>query len=264
MDNGSRINRFDKKRRSTKLITTLGIVGGVLAAVLLLILILPFGENGTPAASDENENENEKETKNEESNQSKSNEETDTSKSGENEQEGQSSSENDGTSKQEEEQTDSTDKESDKKSNDKENESEEDNTNSEEITTESDDPNVVKTIKKDWEPIVTDQEGNHTTTYTEGTKDWKEMEASFRKATGLSEGNMINWWTTRGKDSQSVVGTVTNNAQTKVYRVYSTWVENEGWKPVKVEELKENDKKNNHKETNQEEQNEEANEEEEQ
>ena len=90
------------------------------------------------------------------------------------------------------------------------------------------------------------------------------MEASFSRATGISKGNMINWWTTRGNDSQSVVGTVTNGSQTEVYRVYSTWVENEGWKPVKVEKLKENDKKNNHKETTNEAQNEDADTDEEQ
>ena len=32
-----------------------------------------------------------------------------------------------------------------------------------------------------------------------------------------------------------------NNPQS--YRVYIEWVDGEGWKPVKVEELKENDKR---------------------
>ncbi|MEG0553418.1 MAG: DUF1510 family protein [Carnobacterium sp.] len=40
---------------------------------------------------------------------------------------------------------------------------------------------------------------------------------------------------------QKVVATVSDTQQTKTYRIFLTWIENKGWQPNKVEQLKAND-----------------------
>lgn len=53
---------------------------------------------------------------------------------------------------------------------------------------------------------------------------------------------MIEWWIENGGD-QKVIATVSDTAETEVFRVFLSWVDNEGWQPTKVEILIENDKK---------------------
>lgn len=60
--------------------------------------------------------------------------------------------------------------------------------------------------------------------------------------TGIPEDNMIEWWVGNGGD-QKVVATVSDREETETYRVYLSWVDNEGWQPTKLETLVENDKK---------------------
>ncbi|MCP8616949.1 YrrS family protein [Salirhabdus salicampi] len=109
---------------------------------------------------------------------------------------------------------------------------------------ENADENVLETIVKDWEPIGTEQDEPHVTTYDDSTVDWEEMILAVHYATELEEGDSIIWWVKgSNEDPQKPVITVSNRDQTETYRVYLHWVTENGWEPTKVELLKENDQK---------------------
>ncbi|KGX88958.1 YrrS family protein [Pontibacillus litoralis] len=192
MSDQSRLNRYDKRRKNTKLITNLSVAGGVLAISLLLIILLPFGGDDAPKAIDGNNQEKQEEK----------------------------------DVQQTEVEVEEIDQEEEEKDEVK--------------VTPSNEENVVEVWEKDWSPVATEQT-NHGTILQQGSQDWAEMEEAFRVATGLSEGDMINWWSTRWKGDQSVIGTVSNGAKTEHYKVYVEWIDNEGWKPIKVEVLENND-----------------------
>ncbi len=106
----------------------------------------------------------------------------------------------------------------------------------------ADDENVIDAYTANWQPIGTEQTGPHTTTFDDGSTDRVEMESAIRLAAGLAEGDMITWWLQNGGD-QKVIGTVSNRSETQTYRVYLSWMDNQGWQPTLVEVLKENDQK---------------------
>ncbi|PAV28979.1 hypothetical protein CIL05_13440 [Virgibacillus profundi] len=228
-DKHSRLNKFEKRRKNTKGISILLIIAGILIIVLLGIWLFGGGneeeENAEQPDSisedivinDDNENNN---TEDESSSD-----------------EGNSDSENTDESADETEEDSNDDQNSDEESNQDNNEDIE----AEEV--EPSDDNVSRAYTGNWEPIGTEQEGPHTTTYEEGTADRKELKQAASLATGLAEDDMIEWWYENGGD-QKVIATVSNNAQTETYRVYLSWIDEEGWKPTKVEELIENDRKN--------------------
>lgn len=100
----------------------------------------------------------------------------------------------------------------------------------------SDDSNVVKAIEGDWDPIGTEQEGPHTTTYEEGSQDRIEIREAVLMVTDLEEDNLVEQWIGRGGE-QKVIATVSNLDLTETYRVYLDWIDGEGWQPTRVEEL---------------------------
>lgn len=105
---------------------------------------------------------------------------------------------------------------------------------------EPSDDNVIQAYEGNWEPIGTEQEGPHTVTFSDNSIDRLEMRKAILLATGLSENDYHEWWLANGGD-QKVIATVSNNNETEVFRVYLSWIDNEGWQPTKVELLKEND-----------------------
>ncbi|MBC1473615.1 DUF1510 family protein [Listeria grandensis] len=115
-----------------------------------------------------------------------------------------------------------------------------------ETTEKSDDPNVSQVIKKDWKPVGTEQKGDHVNSYEMKSQDWEEKVNAFSKATGIDKGDMTIWYVGRGEDpATQSIGTVTTKSDPDTaFRVYITWIDGEGWKPTKVEELKTNDKRN--------------------
>lgn len=116
-------------------------------------------------------------------------------------------------------------------------------TNSEEVIVKDGgtSPNVINTIiNPSWQPVGTVQSEPHVSVYKEGSVDWNEMMKAVSYATGLAESSYTVWWVGRNGDNQSTI-TIENNNDYKLYRVYIQWMENEGWKPLKIEELKEND-----------------------
>ena len=111
-----------------------------------------------------------------------------------------------------------------------------------EIQGNSNDSNVVKSYSGDWNPVGTTQKGTHRTNYSKGSADRKEIRQAVSQVTGVSESDMIEWRVENG-GKQKVEATITNGKQTETYRVYLSWVDNNGWKVTKYEELKRNDKK---------------------
>ncbi|WAA10296.1 YrrS family protein [Fervidibacillus albus] len=108
----------------------------------------------------------------------------------------------------------------------------------------SDDPNVIKAvIDPSWEPIGTSQTGEHITVYDKGSTDRIEMEQALAYATNTTVDNLTIWWLQRGEIvNKHVIGTVETKNDGQVYRVYLEWIDGQGWKPTKMEYLKENDK----------------------
>jgi len=214
-DRNSRYERYEKRRKSTKLMTILGIVGGLLAVILIAVIIFPFGDNNAQEPSEEDgaiTSEKDDDTSGDTGNQDS---QTDDDRASTNSNGDSSDSTTDGNG-----------------------ESSDDNQDS-----QSDDENVIETIQKDWEPIGTEQEGDHVATFDKTSQDWKEMKKAVYLGAGLQQDNYILWHIGNGGSPQKAIGTVTNKAQTEIYRVYIQWVDDKGWKPTKVEILRENDKK---------------------
>jgi cytoskeletal protein RodZ len=99
--------------------------------------------------------------------------------------------------------------------------------------------NVLRTIENPaWKPVGTVQTGEHTTVYDKTSVDWQEMLKAISYATGLEETNTTVYWF--GRDKTGGTGsfsTVASKDKTQKYNVYLEWVDGEGWKPAKVEEL---------------------------
>ncbi len=112
-------------------------------------------------------------------------------------------------------------------------------------TEKSDDPNVNQVITKDWKSVGTKQSGDHVNSYDATSQDWKEKIQAFSEATGIDADNMTLWFVGRGADpATESIGTVSEKSTPdKAYRVYIAWRDGEGWQPMKVEELKQNDKR---------------------
>ncbi|WP_108669503.1 YrrS family protein [Peribacillus acanthi] len=95
-----------------------------------------------------------------------------------------------------------------------------------------------------WKPVGTTQVGEHSADFTKDGTDWNEMEKAIMYGAGLTEGSYTLWWLERGGNPTSqAIGTISPKDNSTTYRVYIDWIDGEGWKPTKVEELIVNDKK---------------------
>lgn len=102
----------------------------------------------------------------------------------------------------------------------------------------STDENVIVAYRGDWQPIGTTQTGEHITNYNDGSQDRTEIKRAVSYVTNIEEDDMIEHWI--GNDGhQKVQATVSSKTTGQFYRVYLTWVDEQGWKPTKVERLKE-------------------------
>ncbi|WP_409289423.1 YrrS family protein [Peribacillus sp. SCS-37] len=107
-----------------------------------------------------------------------------------------------------------------------------------------DSPNVKRSyVNESWKPVGTSQQGEHTATYEEGSADWIEMEKALAYGAKIDPGNLTVWWIENNGSPNSAAGTVSAKDSDQTYRVFIEWVDGQGWKPVKVQELKVNDKK---------------------
>lgn len=220
-DNKTRKNKFEKRRKNTKLISILLIVGGILLIVLIAIWL--FGGKDNKPVETKNEPQNAEE--NIDNDAEKDNE--DFQKAENNEKESEIANE----------QEDAVNNSGEKSNEDDDTDV---NTEIEVESVEPSDDNVAKAYRGNWEPIGTNQSEPHTTVYAEESTDRNEIEQAIRIATGLDD--MITWWLTND-GPEKTVATVSDRDQTQTYRVYLSWIENQGWQPTVVEELKVNDKK---------------------
>ncbi|WP_445612754.1 YrrS family protein [Geobacillus sp. YF-1] len=88
-----------------------------------------------------------------------------------------------------------------------------------------------------WQPVGTTQSEPHETVFDENSVDWKEMLDAVSYATGIAPEEMIVWFIGNNGPNKAVA-TISTKGQTAHYRVYIEWVTNEGWKPTKVQKLK--------------------------
>lgn len=93
-------------------------------------------------------------------------------------------------------------------------------------------------INPSWEPIPTQQTGEHVSQYVKSSVDWKEKQEAIAYATGLSIDDTITWKIKNGGSPQKSIGIVSSKDKVEMYRVYLEWIDNEGWKPVKLDVLK--------------------------
>ncbi|MFC0296166.1 YrrS family protein [Geobacillus jurassicus] len=98
--------------------------------------------------------------------------------------------------------------------------------------------NVEKEIVNPaWQPIGTTQSEPHETVFQKDSVDWKEMLDAVSYATGIAPEEMIVWFIGNNGPNKAVA-TISQKDQTAHYKVYIEWVTNEGWKPTKVQKLK--------------------------
>lgn len=88
-----------------------------------------------------------------------------------------------------------------------------------------------------WKPVGTVQTGEHSAVYDQSSVDWAEMTRSISYATRLPESEMTILWLGNGGSPNHAVSTVQSKDGQNKYKVYIEWVDNEGWKPVKVEDI---------------------------
>ncbi|AGT32881.1 hypothetical protein M493_13195 [Geobacillus genomosp. 3] len=88
-----------------------------------------------------------------------------------------------------------------------------------------------------WQPVGTTQSEPHETVFKKDSVDWKEMLDAVSYATGIAPEEMIVWFIGNNGPNKAVA-TISTNDQTAHYKVYIEWVTNEGWKPTKVQKLK--------------------------
>lgn len=105
---------------------------------------------------------------------------------------------------------------------------------------ESSDENVMEAFVGNWEPIGTEQEEPHTTNFDDGSTDRKEIKEAVLSVTQIEADQLIEHWIGNGGE-QKVIATVEDWSNNEYYRVYLSWIKNEGWQVTLVEKIKELD-----------------------
>lgn len=105
------------------------------------------------------------------------------------------------------------------------------------------DSNVNKAYSDtSWQSVGTSQKGEHVTQFDQSSVDWKEMERALAYGAGINEKDMTTWFIGNGGAPDKAVGTISPKDGSQTFRVHIEWIDGEGWKPTKVEELARNDK----------------------
>ncbi len=218
----TRSNKYDKERKTVKILTFAVVIAALIVIILLIMSLFSGGDKPQESTTD---NSSMIIKNSDDSTQSDVQSSKDSS---------ESSSES-----VESESVESESKESESKESEESESEKAESVEKKEV--EPTDENVEEVYTEDWEPVETEQEGEHKTNFSDGSQDRIEIKKAAAVATGLSEANMIEWWVENSGEGQ-VVATVSDKDQTKTYRVYLNWVDGQGWQPTKVEQLEENDK----------------------
>ncbi|WP_170007755.1 YrrS family protein [Bacillus fonticola] len=240
----SRSSERAKKRRTNLILNSL--IGVIVLFIVVVGVTLAFGGGGDDGASQATSPapDTETGTGNDDGGDS-SNDSNDTNEETSDEETSASEEDTRSDSNAEEENTKNSIDENSEEQDDNSNEKAESISARDGVVVENvtDDPNVVRTYKDDsWGPVPTSQTGEHTNNFDDTSKDWSEKIQAVSYATGIPTESMVTWWMEGGGPSQAVA-TVSDETKTTAYRVYLEWIDRQGWKPTRVEELKENDKK---------------------
>lgn len=121
-------------------------------------------------------------------------------------------------------------------------------TESEENPVEQEDVNITKVENDEfveeviedpnWTVIPTNQTGTHVSSFEKGNIDYEEKLQAIRSAVQLEEDNIIYWSVRNNGSPDTAISIISSKDKSEKYRVSIQWIENEGWKPVKVEKLK--------------------------
>lgn len=114
----------------------------------------------------------------------------------------------------------------------------------EELTAENtvvtiDDPVVEEIQTNDsWPAHPTEQTGPHTSTFQKGHIDYEEKLAAIFSVTDLEQGASFVKSVKNNGSASSAIAVITSQDGSKMYRVSIEWIDETGWKPVKLEVLK--------------------------
>jgi Domain of unknown function (DUF1510) len=218
-------SRYEKRDKRRKTNIVLNVLIGIVAVLILVIgSQLIFGGSDAEKTAKYNEQPDIKLANEENSNKENSDEEA---------------------NKEKEEENDKANKELDEDGNgipdedEKENEEKSEETFEQATITEGEPGSgVAETIENPgWSPVGTTQTEPHSADYTKGSQDWAEMTKALSYATGIPESDMIIWFLGNNGSPNDAVGTISPKDKSAKYKVYITWIENEGWKPTKIEKL---------------------------
>ena len=102
----------------------------------------------------------------------------------------------------------------------------------------SDDPLVAEVWTSDaWQSYPTAQTGEHQSTFTKGHVDYEEKLQSIFSVVPIEQQESIIWSVKNNGNAKSAIAVISSNDKTQKYRVAIEWVDEQGWKPVKVEVL---------------------------
>ncbi|MCM2676572.1 DUF1510 family protein [Alkalicoccobacillus plakortidis] len=93
----------------------------------------------------------------------------------------------------------------------------------------------------EWEPVGTEQTGEFTPNFDQGSQNWNEMVAALQSATGISSSDMTLWRLENGGSPTAAVGTLSDSdSMSNPYRVRIEWQDGQGWQAVSSEQLDSN------------------------
>ncbi|RLK63732.1 DUF1510 family protein [Atopobacter sp. AH10] len=101
---------------------------------------------------------------------------------------------------------------------------------------DSDDPNVLVAYEANWPYYKTEQKGDHWINFEEGSLDRQEIDAASRSVIKSKE-QLTDYWL-NVVDDKSIYLILTNEDNSKNYRVYMTFENEKGWRVTRYEELR--------------------------
>lgn len=234
----TRSNKFEKRRKNTNAITILSIAAGIVLVIFLAVWVFGGGDDTTEEGTESDASENTSEEDNGEAGGEDDNGFLITDPDSNEDEENNNESDNEDANREEDNADEDEDADEDAANEEDENEeeNEEDNSYEDRESAEPSGDDVAEAYTGDWDPIGTEQEGDHNTDFSDGSADRVEIKRAVSKVTGLSEDGMIEHWVgNNGPDK--VIATVSDSSNSENYRVFLNWVDGEGWQPTQVEEL---------------------------
>ena len=239
------LTRSESKKRSSKsqnrkkLDRLLNVLIAIVAVLILINLYFVFSNDGEKELVEDEVESSESSDSIADNNQNQTNEQDSTSTSNGESTNSSKNHSNDQTSNESSNSSDDVTNETDNEESNEESNEEKTTTTTEPVVVQnSDDPLVEQVIiDPNWKVTPTAQTGEHISTYKKGDIDYEEKIVTIQNAVGLEEDNIIYWSVKNNGSSETSIAVVSSKDQTQNYRVSIEWVQNQGWKPVKVEIL---------------------------